>query len=262
MTDYPPQDPDLPHADELALDVTSTDEREDSLAYMDAEALASFNLRRIRAALGVSQQEIADRLTDLAMGPRLSQSQIAKIERGERPWKVNEMVAIAAALNLHFDEFFQGQGTAGALDLEIANARVRLGAVKYEEDLKREAFIEAKRKVREAEDTYLGLIAERGGEDAEALRILHFRYYVNEAKALEMETYQEMVDQDNVAVRSSNAEKWARAELKRLQDDASKNPRKPPVRDERFPDPNEWFAESIRKQASGERSKRDGPDYL
>jgi transcriptional regulator with XRE-family HTH domain len=202
-------------------------------------------------------------MAELAQGPRLSHSQIAKIERGERPWKVNELMAIATALNLHFDDFFQGLGTDGVLDLEIANARIRLGAAKYEEDIRREMFVEAKRAVREAEDAYLKVAAERGGEDAEALRILHFRYYVNEAKALEMETYQEMVDQDKAAHKSSEAELWARAELQRMEEEAANAPRKPRERDERFPDPDEWFAKIIREDASGKRPRRDGlPDYL
>lgn len=262
MTDYPPPpDSELLAVDELALDVSSTEP--DRSEYVDPEALASFNLKRIRSALGVSQQEVADRLAKLPLAPRLSQSQIAKIERGERPWKVNELFWIASVLNLDFNDFFQGLGADNVLDLDIADARIRLAAVQREEEMRREELVDAKRKMREAEDVYIALVAQRGDADAEALRILHFRYYVNEAKALEMESYREMVDQDKVKGRSSDAEKWARAELQRLTEEAAKKPRKPKPRDERFPDPDKWFAEMTRDKATGKRKGRDGlPDYL
>lgn len=265
MTDYPsPHESEFLSREELDLDVVSTDSQGESLEYLDAEALASFNLKRIRAALNVSQQEIADRLKETPGAPRLSQSQIAKIERGERPWKVNELTAIAGVLNLHFDEFFQGMGTAGNIDLEIANSRIRLRTAEFEEEFQREKFLAAKREVRAAEDRYLALVAQRGTEDPYALRILHFRYYLNEARAAEEELDAFYVDEAAVDAKSRAAEEWARAEFDRLRQETKEHPVvTEPARDERFPDPEVYFAESVRKRANGlEESPPGIPIYL
>lgn len=67
-------------------------------AMNDTELRIGRNLRRIRESLDLSQQDIAQRLTDL--GFRFHQTQVAKIERGERAVRVNEWIAIAEALGV------------------------------------------------------------------------------------------------------------------------------------------------------------------
>lgn len=64
----------------------------------DTELRIGRNLRRIRESLELSQQDIAERLTKL--GHRFHQTQVAKIERGERAVRVNEWIAISEALGV------------------------------------------------------------------------------------------------------------------------------------------------------------------
>jgi transcriptional regulator with XRE-family HTH domain len=64
----------------------------------DSELRIGRNLRRIRESLDLSQQDVAERLTKL--GHRFHQTQVAKIERGERAVRVNEWIAIAEALGV------------------------------------------------------------------------------------------------------------------------------------------------------------------
>ncbi len=56
------------------------------------------NLRVYRETRGVSQEELAQRMTDRGFG--FSQATIWKIEQGKRPVKIGEVVALAHALGL------------------------------------------------------------------------------------------------------------------------------------------------------------------
>ncbi len=56
------------------------------------------NLRVYRETRGVSQEELAQRMTDRGFG--FSQATIWKIEQGKRPVKIGEVVALARALGL------------------------------------------------------------------------------------------------------------------------------------------------------------------
>lgn len=58
-------------------------------------------LRSTREATGLSQQNIADGLKPL--GFSLHQTQIAKIERGERPLRLDEAVALASLFGATVD---------------------------------------------------------------------------------------------------------------------------------------------------------------
>lgn len=76
----------------------------------DAERRIGRNLRRIREALELTQQDVAERLRE--KGHRFHQTQIAKIERGERPLRVNEWLAIAEVLKIDAHELMAaGEGT-------------------------------------------------------------------------------------------------------------------------------------------------------
>jgi len=118
------------------------------------ELLASFNLRRIRQALGLSQQQVADKLAEKPDRVRLSQSQLAKMERGERPWRLNEMYDIANALGIHYVEFFHSQMRDDSAELQVLAARLKHQALweaaeRVEEDYKKavRAALEAGRKL-------------------------------------------------------------------------------------------------------------------
>lgn len=67
-------------------------------AMSDTELRIGRNMRRIRESLDLSQADLADRLSKL--GQRFHQTQVAKIERGERAVRVNEWIAISEALGV------------------------------------------------------------------------------------------------------------------------------------------------------------------
>ncbi|OBK07266.1 helix-turn-helix domain-containing protein [Mycolicibacterium conceptionense] len=62
------------------------------------ERLFAANVKRIRQARGLSQQDIADLLTE--QGFPVHQTAVAKLETGQRPLRVAEAAAIAAALDI------------------------------------------------------------------------------------------------------------------------------------------------------------------
>lgn len=64
----------------------------------DWERLFAANVKRIRQARGLSQQDIADLLTE--QGFPVHQTAVAKLETGQRPLRVAEAAAIAAALDI------------------------------------------------------------------------------------------------------------------------------------------------------------------
>lgn len=74
-------------------------------------------LRTTRRAAGLSQQGVADALK--ASGINLFQSQVAKIERDERPLRLDEAVAIAAIFGATVDQ-------ALGLSAETGEATARL----------------------------------------------------------------------------------------------------------------------------------------
>ena len=55
-------------------------------------------LREVRTAAGLTQQQVADRVT--AAGCKLFRSQIGKIESGDRPATITEGIALADALGV------------------------------------------------------------------------------------------------------------------------------------------------------------------
>ncbi|MFJ6645802.1 helix-turn-helix domain-containing protein [Streptomyces sp. NPDC091290] len=146
---------------------------------LDTERLASFNLKQIRTALGVSQQQIADKLTEhRAAGHhdvKLSQTQIAKIERAERPWRLNELVAIADALGVQIDEFFAGQAASNDAHLLVRTAKLKYQRAQANEEDARDALKAAVRATYEAENALLRAAAKHQVRDDEVLKILSLR---------------------------------------------------------------------------------------
>jgi transcriptional regulator with XRE-family HTH domain len=138
----------------------------------DMERLASYNLRRIRLALGLSQQQIADKLAEKPDRVRLSQSQIAKMERGDRPWRVNEMYDIAAALGIDPSEFFGGQLQSDSVDLQMLAARLKYQAAWDAAERVEEDYRAAVRKALEAGLKLVHTAAVLGVKDATVLHIL------------------------------------------------------------------------------------------
>lgn len=192
---------------------------------LDSESLASFNLRRIRTDLGVSQQQIADRVSAHRLGGvKLSQSQIAKIERGERPWRLNELMLIAAALDVGWNEFFRVRPEDDHSRLDVEAARLRYEQAKSLEGDAREAWREAARKEYEAENEFLRLAARNGVRDAYVnfsleMRWMHQDYVkdVEEMRAIDWET----VEQRKEEAKNFAEQEWQRLVEEERRKDAS-----------------------------------------
>jgi len=66
--------------------------------YKDIDQNIAANLRAYREAGGISQDELAQRMTDRGLG--FSQATIWKIESGQRPVRASEMIALADSLGI------------------------------------------------------------------------------------------------------------------------------------------------------------------
>lgn len=160
--------------------------------HVDQETLASWNLRRIRQALGLSQQQVSDKLAELGLGrSRLSQSQLAKMERGERPFRVNEMYDLAEALGIDPFEFFAGQMWDDDRELRLLAARLGYQRAVDEVEQAEEVYKEAVRRALHAGRKLVNVSAYVGIKDATAMGILAAQApLANEIEeaALEIET--------------------------------------------------------------------------
>ncbi|MYW50569.1 helix-turn-helix domain-containing protein [Streptomyces sp. SID8376] len=195
-------------AEATSLDVRARaedDEERGSLEhpyeYVDSESLASHNLKIIRKQLGVSQQQIAERLPHVYGGTvRLAQTQIAKIERGERPWRVNEMFAIAAALGVEWTELFRG----GPKDpdenddhLIMLGARNKYSEAARKAEEAKEAWVAAETEALKAGIEMAETAARLGIEDPTVMRFLEFRagtFLFRETEEERMELHWETFD--------------------------------------------------------------------
>lgn len=188
---------------------------DDALEGLDSESLASYNLRRIRKELGVSQQQIADRIAAARPGgAKLSQTQIAKIERGERPWRLNELSMIAAALGVGWEEFFSIRPGEDYARLDIEAARLRYEQAKALSEEARQAWRDAARREYEAEEEFLRLAARSGYKHPDAVFALQMRWlHQDYVKDVEERTG---VDVDQVGRRAQEAAEFAEREWERL----------------------------------------------
>lgn len=145
---------------------------------VDSETRASWNLKRIRQLIGMSQQQLADKLAE--GGVRMSQSQIAKIERGERPWRLNEFMAIEEALGVTPFSLFQGEYYKDDPSLSIVAAELRLGVCYEDENRVKEKWLDVARKRYEAEEVLLKVCADQGVRNATAMNVLRNRHSQDE----------------------------------------------------------------------------------
>lgn len=190
-------------------------EEQHPLEGLDSESLASFNLRRIRKELGFSQQQIADRIkAEMPGGVRLSQTQIAKIERGERPWRLNEMVAISDALGIRWDEFFRVTPNADYSQLDVEAARLRYERTKALEEDARDLWRQAARNQYEAEEDFVRTAAKHGIEDPHAIFALQNRWFHQEYVKDALEGPD--LDHESLDERRKEAEEFARHEWARF----------------------------------------------
>ncbi len=189
----------------------------DPLDGLDTERLASFNLKQIRTSLGISQQQIADKLAEgRAAGyhdVKLSQTQIAKIERGERPWRLNELVAISTALGVEMDEFFNGQPASNDSNMLVRTAKLKYQRAQANEDEARERLKSTVRATYEAENTLVKAAARHQIQDPVVLKILSLRgvrsWWANAAKDAPKPDRSEFRERSDYA-KQFVAEEWAR----------------------------------------------------
>jgi len=117
-------------------------------------------VRMLRKARGWSQSELAARLD--RVGVRMHQTAVAKIEAGERPIRVNELVILAQLFGQHPESMLAGdvgsfpsamtevvmaQATFSQAHDEVLQAKEALAAAEVREQVAREAAIAAHRRL-------------------------------------------------------------------------------------------------------------------
>ncbi|MCZ4096126.1 helix-turn-helix domain-containing protein [Streptomyces sp. H39-C1] len=129
----------------------------------EGEALVAHNLKIMRKAARLSQDDVAERMRRL--GFKFHQTQIAKIENGTRSIQFDEVVGLAKALNLPA-EYFMTQAVADPEDphYELQEAGFRLQDLEKEWRTAQDLADAAKSRLKEAERDY-DEIAERLGVD-------------------------------------------------------------------------------------------------
>ncbi len=126
---------------------------------LEGEALVAHNLRVLRKAARLSQEDVAERMTRL--GFKFHQTQVAKIENGARPVRFDEVIGLAKALSVPAANFMT-EAVAGPdePDYELQEAGFRLQAAEVEWRTARDIEQAAKARLAEAEREY-DEIAER-----------------------------------------------------------------------------------------------------
>ncbi|QMU67130.1 helix-turn-helix domain-containing protein [Streptacidiphilus sp. P02-A3a] len=134
-----------------------------NLVPSEGEALVAHNLKIMRKAARLSQEDVAERMSRL--GFKFHQTQIAKIENGTRSIQFNEVLGLAKALNLPA-EYFMTQAVANPDDphYELQEAGFRLQDLEKEWRTAQDLADAAKGRLEEAEREY-DEIAERLGVD-------------------------------------------------------------------------------------------------
>lgn len=137
--------------------------KERHLIPSEGEALVAHNLKVMRKAARLSQDDVAERMRRL--GFKFHQTQIAKIENGTRSIQFDEVIGLAKALNLPA-EYFMTQAVANPEDphYELQEAGFRLQDLEREWRTAQDLADAAKGRLEEAERAYDD-IAERLGVD-------------------------------------------------------------------------------------------------
>lgn len=106
---------------------------------IDIEAIVAKNVRRLREARGLSQQQLG---TDLApQGAGMHQTTVAKLEAGARPLRLNEVLAIAAYFDVPIESLWQKTGET----LDDHEEAIREGEIRTVMDALEQAQAEVSR---------------------------------------------------------------------------------------------------------------------
>jgi len=88
-----------------------------------AERAFGARVRELRMALGVTQAELASRMTDMGYG--MSQTMVAKMERGVRPTSVGELAVLGDILGVSLADLLAGESLPPEI-ARINEARLRV----------------------------------------------------------------------------------------------------------------------------------------
>lgn len=126
---------------------------------LEGEALVAHNLKVLRKAARLSQEDVAERMTRL--GFKFHQTQVAKIENGTRPVRFDEVIGLAKALSVPAGNFMT-EAVAGPdePDYELQEAGFRVEKAQQEWRTANDLEQAAKARLEEAEREY-NEIAER-----------------------------------------------------------------------------------------------------
>ncbi len=124
-----------------------------------SDAIFGRRLREVRKIAGVTQQQLADRMT--AVGHKMHRSAIAKIEVGDRPASISEAVQIAAQLGTALMDLVtdpESGGRAAQLRRQRVEAMIHVRSMQHEAS-------ERQRQLHEAQALYENTVARlRGAE--------------------------------------------------------------------------------------------------
>jgi transcriptional regulator with XRE-family HTH domain len=129
----------------------------------EGEALVAHNLRILRKTRRLSQEDVAERMGKL--GFKLHQTQIAKIENGNRPIRFDEVLGLAKALGVP-PHHFMTEAVAGPDDpnWELQEADFKVQDLEQEWRVAQAMADAARSRLEEAQREY-DAIAERLGID-------------------------------------------------------------------------------------------------
>jgi transcriptional regulator with XRE-family HTH domain len=131
---------------------------------LSGEALVAHNLRVLRKAARLSQDDVAERMNRL--GFKFHQTQVAKIERNSRPVRYDEVIGLAKALGVPLFPFMTAAvASEGEPEYELQEAAFRVEAADQEWRNAHDLEQAAKARLTEAEREYAE-IAERLGIEA------------------------------------------------------------------------------------------------
>lgn len=134
------------------------------------EASAGYALRMLRTTRGMSQQQVADAM--VGHGHRgWRQTTVAKTEAAQRPLRVNELVSLAAILDVRLEKLV---APSWYRDMTVTEARKRLTDLRAHMAALDEDIAQARKKIAQLDEEIDGLTYYRS-EDAWMIRLLEQR---------------------------------------------------------------------------------------
>ncbi len=128
-------------------------------SYKDIDRNIAANVRAYREAAGISQEELAQRMTDCGFG--FSQATIWKIESGQRPVRASELIALTDALGVSLATSLTREPEATKYTIQLKQTSAAASAAYHAVKEAAAAYLEAQVQLlfaaREAHDAGLGV---------------------------------------------------------------------------------------------------------